>query len=96
MLTEANHNQPGHEQQHNHGGNAVKPSPETIQAIHELKETAEGEDQVTEHPDGSASIKLGNRFRSVPVATIDEDGQVHVDYHGEKYLQEQTTEANNQ
>lgn len=82
--------QVGHEQ-HDHSRDAARPSPESIQAIRELKKPAEGEGQVTEHPDGSASIKLGNRYRSVPVATIGEDGKVHVDYHGEKYLQEQTT-----
>jgi hypothetical protein len=77
------------EHKHEHGDkDAVKPSAEIIQAIRDIKKPAEGEGQVTEYPDGSVGINLGNRYHSVPVATIGKDGKLHVDYHGEKYLQE--------
>lgn len=66
---------------------AVTPSAETIQAIRDIKKPVEGEGQVTEYPDGSTKVNLGNRYQSVPVATVGKDGKVHVDYHGEKYLQ---------
>lgn len=66
---------------------AVRPSAETINAVREIRKPAEGEGQVTEYPDGSASVNLGNRYQSVPVATVGKDGKVNVEYHGEKYLQ---------
>lgn len=66
---------------------AVTPSAETINAVREIRKPADGEGQVTKHPDGSASVNLGNRYLSVPVATVGKDGKVNVEYHGEKYVQ---------
>lgn len=65
-----------------------QPSPAVVKAIAEAKRPAPGEGAVTTYPDGSQSINLGNRYLSAPVATVGKDGKVHVDYHGEKYVQE--------
>jgi hypothetical protein len=73
---------------HDHGEQDTKPSQATIDAIREIRKPAPNEGQVITHPDGTVEANLGNRFRSVPVATIGKDGKVHVDYHGEKYLEE--------
>lgn len=68
------------------GGDAVPLSPAVVHAIQAIRQPAEGEGQVTVHPDGSKELKLGNRYRSVPVATVGKDGKVHVDYHGEAHV----------
>jgi hypothetical protein len=73
---------------HDHDEQAEPPSQATIDAIREMKKPMPNEGQVTQNPDGSVKINLGNRFQSVPIATIGKDGKVHVDYHGEKYLQD--------
>ncbi|HSC76166.1 MAG TPA: hypothetical protein VLB90_08025 [Pseudomonadales bacterium] len=71
-----------------HDEQAVAPSAETINAIREMRKPVEGEGQVIQHADGSSEMKLGNRYQSVAVATIGKDGKVHVEYHGEKYVQD--------
>ncbi len=73
---------------HDHDEQMEPPSQATIDAIREIKKPTPDEGQVTQNPDGSVKINLGNRFQSVPIATIGKDGKVHVDYHGEKYLQD--------
>ena len=80
--------EPAAEDLHDHGEQDTKPSQATIDAIREIRKPAPNEGQVITHPDGTVEANLGNRFRSVPVATIGKDGKVHVDYHGEKYLEE--------
>ncbi len=74
---------------HDHDEQMEPPSQATIDAIREMKKPTPDEGKMTENPDGSVKVDLGNRFKSVPIATIGKDGKVHVDYHGEKYLQEQ-------
>jgi len=69
----------------------VKPSPEIIEAIKELRKPAAGDDEEIHHADGSVEIKLGNRFSSVPIATTGSDGKVHIDYHGEALVPEPST-----
>jgi hypothetical protein len=64
------------------------PSPEIINAIRDMKKPTPNEGQMIQNPDGSVKVNLGNRFQSVPIATIGKDGKVHVDYHGEKYVQD--------
>lgn len=64
-------------------GRAGKLSPAAIEAIREMRQPAPGEGQVIEHPDGTLEMSLDRRYRAVPVATLGEDGSVHVDYHGE-------------
>jgi hypothetical protein len=66
-----------------------KPSSKVIEAVREIKKTTPDEGTVTINPDGSEKLSLGNRYISVPVATVGKDGKVHVDYHGEKYGQKQ-------
>ncbi|MEZ5493738.1 MAG: hypothetical protein R3E61_03890 [Pseudomonadales bacterium] len=68
----------------------AKPSPEVIAGIRELKKPTADEGEVTINPDGSQKISLGNRYKSVPVATRDKDGKVRVNYHGEGYIEEST------
>lgn len=80
--------EPAAEDLHDHGEQDTKPSQATIDAIREIRKPAPNEGQVVENPDGSAKVELGNRFMSVPVATIGKDGKVQVDYHGEKYAPE--------
>ena len=74
---------------HDHDEQIEPPSQATIDAIREMKKPTADEGQTIQYPDGSTEIKLGNRFQSVPVATVGKDGKVHVDYHGEKYLQDE-------
>lgn len=76
------------EDSHDHDEQAVEPSQETINAIREIKKPTPDVGQVIQNPDGSVKAKIGNRFQSVPIATIGKDGKVHVDYHGEKYIQD--------
>ena len=73
---------------HDHDEQTEPPSQATIDAIREIKKPTPDEGQVIQNPDGSMKLKLGNRLQSVPIATIGKDGKVHVDYHGEKYLQD--------
>lgn len=68
---------------------AAKPSPEVLAGIREMKKPTADEGKVTVHADGSQSASLGNRYKSVPVATRDKDGKLHVNYHGEEYIQEE-------
>lgn len=76
--------------EHHHDDAGEKPSQETIDAIREIRKPVEGEGQVIQHADGAYEMKLGNRYQSVPVATVGKDGKVHVDYHGEKYVPVET------
>ena len=87
-ATESAEDSHGHDEQ-NHDEQMEPPSPAIVDAIREMKKPTPDEGQMIQNPDGSMKLKLGNRLQSVPVATIGKDGKVHVDYHGEKYLQEQ-------
>lgn len=81
--------QPAEDGEHSHeDGQAPKLSPAVIEAIREIRKPAPGEGQVIEHPDGTLEMNLGHRYRSVPVATVDKDGKLHVDYHGEAQVPE--------
>lgn len=71
---------------HGHDDEPGQLAPETIEAIREIRKPAEGDGEVIEHPDGTKEMKLGNRFRSVPVATVGPDGKVRVNYHGESMV----------
>jgi hypothetical protein len=78
---------------HQHDQETPKPSPEVVSAIREMKKPSSDEGRVINHADGTREVSLGNRFMSVPVATVGKDGKVHVDYHGEKYATEPKTET---
>jgi hypothetical protein len=71
----------------------VKLPPEIIKAIEELRKPAPGDGEEIHHADGSVEIKLGNRYSSVPIATTGTDGKVHVDYHGEAYVTDPSTQT---
>lgn len=86
-ATESAEDSHGHDEQ-NHDEQMEPPSPAIVDAIREMKKPTPDEGQMIQNPDGSMKLKLGNRLQSVPVATIGKDGKVHVDYHGEKYLQD--------
>ena len=77
-----------------HDRSAIRPSQKVIDAIREAKKPTPDEGQVTVNPDGSEKLSLGNRYMSAPVATVDKDGKVHVDYHGEKYTEEEIKKNN--
>jgi hypothetical protein len=93
LVTEPVTESAADEHGHDRDSQAVAPSAETINAIREIRKPVAGEGQVTQLPDGSSRLNLGNSARSVPVATIGKDGKVHVEYHGEKYLQEPDAEV---
>jgi len=80
----------GEENLHGHDQGIPKPSPEVVDAIREMKKPSADEGRVISHADGTREVNLGNRFISVPVATVGKDGKVHVDYHGEKYAADPT------
>jgi hypothetical protein len=91
--------EPGVHEHDNPAAAAAPLSPEVVEAIREIRKPEPGDGQVIEHSDGSAEMKAGNRFRSVPVATIGKDGKVQVDYHGEARVPDEkastATEKNN-
>jgi len=54
-----------------------------------MRKPAPGDGEQIKHADGSVEMKLGNRYSSIPVATIGPDGKVIIDYHGESHVPEQ-------
>lgn len=78
---------------HGHDEEPGQLAPETIEAIREIRKPAPGEGEVTDMPDGSKRLNLGNRYMSVPVATVGPDGKVRVNYHGESLVPPETPPA---